>query len=326
MRAATLGALSSILVALVAGCAAGAAGPPASSTSMHVGPPSALPTAAATAFASASESATSAPPTWPPTSPGSDPTPTASVAASGTPRTEWQLDLFAAAGMRYEYPDPYACTATSVQITLNFIAFDGAGDGDGAAAGTGWSATTSYAKQEEILKYERANMTLPVSAEGSDPHGTRNAINYFGWGSLQAGVYKDASFATFGQAAKSIVSSIARTRRPAIIFPWFGGHSQVVTGYRAHGENPATSDDFTVEGVYLTDPLLGYTYLIYGGVSHEVAAIRPDTYVSLADWQHGADAIRFTAYEQTDSTLRDPIDGQIGKKEWYRKWVAVLSV
>jgi hypothetical protein len=220
--------------------------------------------------------------------------------------------------MRFEYPDPYACTATSVQIALNFIVYDG-----GTAV---WTPTTSYAAEQKIFEYERANMTLPVWANGSDPHGSRNAINYFGWGSIKAGVYKDVSFGTFRAAAKSIVSSIARTRRPAIIFPWYGGHAQVVTGYKAHGEDPATSDNFTVEGVYLTDPLVGYTYIVYGGTSHRVVAIHPDTYVSLATWQYGPDAVRFTDFRQTDSTIRDPIDGALGRNEWFRKWVAVLAV
>jgi hypothetical protein len=219
--------------------------------------------------------------------------------------------------MRYEYPDPYSCTATSVQITLNFIAYDG-----GQMI---WSPTTSYAKQEEIFAYERAHMTLPTWISGSDPHGARNALNYFGWGSMEAGVYKDVAFGTFGGAAKAVVASIARTRKPAIVFPWYGGHAQVVTGYNVHGDDPATSDDFTIDGVYLTDPLYGYTYIVYGGVSHKVFAIDPDTYVSLATWHTGPDAVRYTDYLQTDSTLRDPIDGAIGKVEWYRKWVAVLA-
>jgi hypothetical protein len=278
----------------------------------------ASPSVAAPAVPAASPTvATTASPTDAATSPGPDATPTGTFVLPAAP-TDWHLDLYNPAGMRFEYPDPYACTATSIQITLNFIVYDG-----GAAD---WTPATSYATQEEIFKYERANMTLPVWANGSDPHGTRNAINYYGWGSLKAGVYKDVSFGTFRAAAKSIVSSIARTRRPAIIFPWYGGHAQVVTGYKAHGEDPATSDNFTVEGVYLTDPLVGYTYIVYGGTSHRVVAIRPDTYVSLATWQYGPDAVRFTDFRQTDSTIRDPIDGALGRNEWFRKWVAVLAV
>ena len=214
-------------------------------------------------------------------------------------------------------PDANACTAAAAQISLNFIALDG--------GEVKWSPTVSYATQEEILKYERANMTMPLWQNGSDPHGTRNALNYYGWGSKQAGVYQDVSFATFGEAARAIVSSVARTRKPAVVFTWFGEHSQVVTGYKVRGENPASSDDFTIEGVYLTDPLLGYTYIEFGGTSYHMISIKPDTYVSLADWEQGRDAVRFSAYEQNDSTGRDPIDGRIGKDEWYKMWVVVLA-
>ena len=227
------------------------------------------------------------------------------------------MDLYKEAGMRYQYPDGNACTAAATQISLNFISYD--------AGSVHWSPTVSFATQEEILKYERANMTMPLWQNGSDPHGTRNALNDYGWGTKQAGVYKDAAFGTFDEAARAIVSSLARTRKPAIIFTWWGEHSQVVTGYKVQGGNPATSDDFTILGMYLTDPLLGYTYVEFGGTSHHMVSIKPDTYVLLADWEHGRDAVRFSAYEQNDSTGRDPIDGRRGKDEWYQLWVVVLA-
>ncbi len=325
MRAATPSAMALILAALVAGCAGGSLDSSASSAPASQGSsalaatasPSAVPAASPTVASTVSPAVA---PTASPTAetlPGPQATPTEPLLLPPAP-TDWHLDLYNPYGMRFEYPDPYACTATSVQIALNFIVYDG-----GAAD---WTPTTSYATQQEIFAFERANMTLPAWANGSDPHGARNAINYYGWGSLTAGVYKDVSFGTFRAAAKAVVASIARTRRPAIIFPWYGGHAQVVTGYKAHGEDPATSDNFTGEGVYLTDPLVGYTYIVYGGASHKVMAIRPDTYVSLAAWQSGPDAVRFTDFRQTDSTIRDPIDGARGRSEWFGKWVAVLAV
>jgi hypothetical protein len=322
MRAARFGALVLAVVALVAGCAGASAvstASPAASTAPAT--PSVALSATASQMASASSTARPAVSSTAllSSTPDDRPTATPSSTPGSTPTApaEWHLDLYLKEGMRYEYPDPYSCTATSVQITLNFIAYDG--------GQTIWSPTTSYAKQEEIFAYERAHMTLPTWINGSDPHGARNALNYFGWGSMEAGVYKDVAFGTFGAAAKAVVASIARTRKPAIVFPWYGGHAQVVTGYKVHGADPATSDNFTIDGVYLTDPLYGYTFIVYGGVSHKVVAIDPDTYVSLATWHAGPDAVRYTDYLQTDSTLRDPIDGTIGKVEWYRKWVAVLA-
>ncbi len=168
-------------------------------------------------------------------------------------------------------------------------------------------------------------MTLPTWLPGSDPHGTRNALNFNGWGSLQAGVYVDAAYTTFAAAAKGVVSSIARTRKPAIVFSWMGGHAQLVTGYKAHGDNPATGDNFSVVGVYLTDPLEGVATLVYDGATHDVQPIADDTWISLAAWKSGPDAVQFDRYWQSDSTMRDPIDGRVGRTEWYNKWVAVLA-
>jgi hypothetical protein len=248
-------------------------------------------------------------------SPDSDPSP--SVAPDGSPQTEWTLDLYKWEGLRRQYPDQTACTAASVLIALNLIALDG--------SNTQWSPTVTYHDQERVLDYERGHMTLPTSVRGSDAHGTRNALNYYGWGSEEAGVYVDAPLTSFGAAAKAIVASIARTRKPAIIFTWLGSHSQVVTGYRVTGADPAKSDDFTILGVYLTDPLEGKESLIYGGAVHTVYTAGDDTWVTLASWQRGSDSVRFTQFYQTDSTLRDPIDGRIGKSEWHARWVVVLA-
>jgi hypothetical protein len=297
--------LGAILV-LPGADSAGSVGPAAPATAST----RATPTATASGTAVASSPAPSPSPTV-------EATPSVSPTPSGSPQTEWALDLYRASGVRRQYPDPFACTAAAVQTSLNLIALD---NGD-----VHWTTTTAYRTQEDILAYERANMTMAASSDGSDPHGTRNALNYFGWGSMDKGVYTDVAEPSFAAASKAVVASIARTRKPAIIFTWFGGHSQIVTGYKAHGQNPATSDDFTIEGVYITDPLEGYTFIVYGGVSYRVDAIRPDTWIPLANWKSGSDSIRFTDYRQTDSRLRDPIDGSIGELEWYGKWVVVMA-
>jgi hypothetical protein len=249
--------------------------------------------------------------------PAVSPTPDRSPATGAATTTHWALDLFDKAEVRHQNPDATACTAASVETTLNLIESQG--------EDLQWSETTTYEMQEFILAYERANMTLPTEFAGSDPHGTRNALNYFGWGSIKAGVYVDAAYTTFNAAAKAVVSSIARTHKPAIVFAWMGGHAQVVTGYQARGQNPAISDNFIVTGVYLTDPLVGAASQVYNGVSHKVTAIDGDTWVTLADWRAGPDAVRFSMYWQGDSTLTDPIDGRVGRREWYNKWVAVLA-
>jgi hypothetical protein len=245
-------------------------------------------------------------------------TPGPSLSAGGSATTQWTLDLFDKAGVRQQNPDGTACTAASVQTSLNLIAMQG--------EDTRWSVTTTYEMQESILDYERSNMTMPTAFAGSDPHGTRNALNYFGWRSMQAGVYVDAAYTTFNAVAKAVVSSVAKTHKPAIVFAWMGGHAQVITGYQVRGQNPAISDNFIVSGVYLTDPFIGTASLVYDGVNHKVTAVDADTFVTLANWKAGPDAVQFSRYWQLDSTLTDPIDGRVGRREWYNKWVVVLAM
>jgi len=233
--------------------------------------------------------------------------------------TDWSLNLYNSDGVRYQNPDGEACTAATVETALNLASLDG-------QQPPYWSPSTSYATEEELFRYERAHMTMPSDVPGSDPHGVRNALNYFGWGSMVAGVYTDVAPSAFGAAAKAIVSSIARTRKPAIVFVMAGGHTQLVTGYTVHGSNPATSDSFTIVGIYLTDPLLGFLSLTGGnGVTQTFAAVHMNSWVSLRDWRYGPVAVRFSEYWQKDSWMRDPIDGKVGRNEWYGRFVAVIA-
>ena len=59
---------------------------------------------------------------------------------------------------------------------LNFIALRGSG-----GEGFGWLPTLSATVRDQILAWERSHDTL-AGGRGSDPHGWRNALNYYGWG------------------------------------------------------------------------------------------------------------------------------------------------
>ena len=48
--------------------------------------------------------------------------------------------------------------------------------------------------------------------------------------------------------------------------------------------------------------------------------------ISSATWQSGSSHLAFRPYTQTDSPYVDPIDGQVGRTEWYGRWVLVLPV
>ncbi len=247
--------------------------------------------------------------------------PTSTPVAEAEPaQTDWSINTYKEAGARDQDPDLTACTATVALMALNMIALGGHAESSFA-----WSATTDYADQESILAFEQANDTLPL-AVGSDPHGVRNALNYYGWGGTEAAVYSDKSYDSFSAAAKAVVVSIARTHKPAVIFPWYGSHAQLVTGYNVTGEDPSIGDNFRIAGVYLTDPESDpKTTLLVGGTIHHITPIGRDSLVGVEAWRSGDLAVQFNRYWQPDSTLRDKLDGQIGRAEWYGRFVIVSA-
>jgi hypothetical protein len=275
----------------------GIAGAPAPGSNARGSNASAQPASAQPAAAPAGVSTASA-----------QPAASASPASSPSPdKTTRSFNLYDPRAERWQNPDKTACTAASTLSMLNTIAHAG------APAGFVWTPSTAYARQETILSYERRHMTMAKTSAGADPHGWRNALNYFGWGSTTAGVYEDESFSTFAAAAKRAVSALATTRKPVGILARMGKHAQFITGYKVTGADPASgSTDFTVIGVYLTDPWL--------------AAGHRDTYVTYAQWHTGGKWLRFSQYLQSDSIRKDAIDGHVGKTEWYGKWVIVAPV
>jgi hypothetical protein len=234
------------------------------------------------------------------------------------PPATWSVNLFQPDVVRLQNPDWRACTAASTESMLNLILL---AQDDPTLPPRGsslprvsfhWRLDTSFETEENILGFERDNMTMVWSSPGSDPHGWRNALNFYGWGSMAAGVYEDAAFSSFDDAARAVVKSIARHDKPAGILAWAGGHAQYVTGYSVVGDDPRVGDNYTILGVYLTDPL-EYDWTT-------------NVFVPYETWQSGPGYIRFWQYWQPESPYRDPIDGQIGYYEWWGKWVIVDAV
>jgi hypothetical protein len=262
-----------------------------------------LPTVASNLAALAAPATPAPVPSNPP-----DPTPMVSAALPAAPGpATWSLDLYDPRAERWQDPDLTACTAAAAQSMLNTISYSGT---DPTLT---WQPTNSYSMQESILSFERAHMTMLKRSAGSDPHGWRNALNYYGWGSISAGVYRDLAYSSIDAAQKAAVIAIARFHKPVGVFSQGGAHAEFVTGYRVIGDDPRTgSSEFRILGVYLTDPW-------------RVARYR-DAYVTSSRWRWGFTWLRFEPYLQPDSPYRDPIDGQIGKVEWYGKWVIVKPV
>jgi hypothetical protein len=234
------------------------------------------------------------------------------------PPHTWSVNLYDGSVTRYQNPDLNGCAAAATVSMLNLIALTPQTDtppprGDNLAKFTfRWTIDKSWNQQEWIMWFERNHMSMSRDTKGSDPHGWRNGLNYFGWGSLNADVYRDVSYSTFTSATHAVVDSIARTNKPAGILAWSGAHAQYVTGYTVRGEDPRISDNYTIVAVWISDPL-------------HVEAM-PNSYISLATLKSGGPAIRFTKYTQTGSLFPDSIDHQIGDKEWHNKWVVIEPV
>jgi putative cell wall-binding protein len=234
--------------------------------------------------------------------------------AAGIPYTDpggrWIGNLYDGRAARYQQPDPYACTATAVLMMLNMAAYDGATAPDGFT----WTPTTAYDRQTEILAWERDHMTEPQAGTvGSDPHGWRNALNEFGWGSSEADVYRDLAFDGFDVAVKQAIVHAAQFGKPTGLLMMNGAHAEVLNGWDVTGDDPRTgSTNFRVNGIYLTDP--------WGPTAHR------NYFVSRASLADGTNWVTFGRYTESDSTILDPIDGNVGRDEWVGRYVIVAAV
>ena len=221
-------------------------------------------------------------------------------------------NLYGGTLVRYQDPDYTACTATSTMMMLNFTATKG-------TKGTGfrWGTTISYTAQESILAWGRAHDTLVSTGRGSDPNGWRNALNFYGWNDYTNSAtmtYKVFAYSSYDAAVKAAVTAMAKYNKPVGLLAWAGGHAQVLNGYQISGLNPATSSNFTVQYVYITDPL-------------QKDALR-NAQISNANFKAGSLTYRFRAYAYTDSPYDDPYTaGTVAAYQaWYGKWVIAAPV
>lgn len=226
----------------------------------------------------------------------------------------------------YLTQDPYysACVAASTQMMLNFTAQSGAG-----GAGFRWTPSTAKNRPNDtrdmtsIFAYARAHDTLSSAGSGSDPHGWRNALNYYGWGSAALAqdkrIYDDRAYRSYDSAIRAAVIAIARYHKPVGMLAWAGGHAQVITGYQVTGEDPAISTNFTVNSVYLSDPLASDS-IVNKKVSYDTL-------------RSGSTTLRFRPYSQTDSPYDDPYTAgwirssvRSGPSEWFGRYILVIPI
>jgi hypothetical protein len=231
-----------------------------------------------------------------------------------------KLNLFVAEGFRFQDPNWYACTSTSVMDMLNIIKLRGTG-----GASFVWTVKLGSAARDSILAWERTHDTL-AGGNGSDPHGWRNALNYYGWGSGALGsstrIYDDRAFGTYDGAIKAAVRALIRYRKPVGIVAWAGRHAQMITGYDglvgdpfAKNANGHYKNEFSVAALYVSDPLSSQ-----GLVNARV------TYSTLKSSSNLK--LRFRPYLETDSPYDDPYTAGTlpARDEWYGKFVIVTPI
>ena len=227
------------------------------------------------------------------------------------------LNLYKSSGFRYQDTNYYACTSTSVMDMLNFIQIGGHG-----GSGFKWSVRLGAAARDSILSWERTHDTL-AGGNGSDPHGWRNALNYYGWGSSYLGastrIYEDYAATSYDRAIKTAVRAMIRYRKPVGIAAWRGTHAQMITGYDGLSGYPFEVDsagnytnNFTVAALYVSDPL-----------KSSATVNKRITYATLKSTTNTR--IRFQPYYETDSPYDDPYStGWVrARDEWYGRWVIV---
>ena len=203
---------------------------------------------------------------------------------------------------------------------LNFIKLKGTG-------GTGfrWTTSLSGATRDLMLAWERTHDTMK-GGNGSDPHGWRNALNYYGWGrdALWSGErrYEDLSFASYDYAVKATVRAIIRYRKPVGILAWTGRHAQMLTGYYGLVGDPFARDSagrytnrFSVGGFYLADPLRSQGYV---NVRVSYGTLKTTSNLRL----------RYRPYYETDSPYDDPFTPGVrrARDEWYGRFVIIAPV
>ncbi len=230
------------------------------------------------------------------------------------------MNLFRAEGFRYQDSNRYACTSAATMVMLNWISMNGTG-----GSGFRWKVNRTYQTRDAILAWERTHDTL-AGGRGSDPHGWRNALNYYGWGSTAlkpAGRrYDDRPFSTYDNAGKASGRGMIATGKPVGVIGWAGGHAQMIVGYYGLSGDPFDKDgagnytnNFSVDGFFLVDPLASQ-HIVNAQVPYE-------TFKSSSNPK-----LRFQPYMATDSPYDDAYSPgyRRSREEWYRKFVTVMPI
>ena len=93
---------------------------------------------------------------------------------------------------------------------------------------------------------------------GWGPAAVANALAAYG-----APGYEVRAYVSYTDALRDSAIAISATKKPVVMFPWWGAHTWVMTGYRADAD-PSIFSDATVTGAYILDPWYPRSSTIWG--------------------------------------------------------------
>jgi hypothetical protein len=93
---------------------------------------------------------------------------------------------------------------------------------------------------------------------GWGPAAVAKALEAYGAPDYELRAYETYTDALFDSAV-----AITETDKPVVMFPWWGAHTWVMTGYRADAD-PTIFDDAKISGAYILDPWYPRVSSIWG--------------------------------------------------------------
>ena len=75
--------------------------------------------------------------------------------------------------------------------------------------------------------------------------------------------YEIRAYTSYTDALRDSAIAISQMSKPVVMFPWWGAHTWVMTGYRADAD-PTLFDDAVISGAYILDPWYPRTSSIWG--------------------------------------------------------------
>ena len=75
--------------------------------------------------------------------------------------------------------------------------------------------------------------------------------------------YEIRAYASYADALRDSAVAIVETDKPVVMFPWWGAHTWVMTGFRADAD-PTLFDDAVISGAYILDPWYPRVSSIWG--------------------------------------------------------------